>query len=44
VRRAAAEALIGLATAEDVPDLEAAAAGADPVLRRRAREALRWIE
>lgn len=44
VRRAAAEALIGLATAADVPDLEAALEDADPLLRRRIREVLRWIE
>lgn len=44
VRRAAADALVGLATAEDIPDLEAALQNADPSLRRRIREVLRWIE
>lgn len=44
VRQAAADALIGLATAEDVPDLEAALESPDPILRRRIREALRWVE
>ncbi len=44
VRRVAADALVGLATAEDIPDLEAALEDADPSLRRRIREVLRWIE
>jgi hypothetical protein len=43
VCREAAAGLVGLATAEDVPALQAALQHSDPVVRRRARQALRWI-
>jgi hypothetical protein len=44
VRREAAQALIGVATAEDVPALVDVLGSGDAVVRRRALEALRWIE